>query len=263
MNKRNIGLKMGMLGTVILVLFAGNKLLVHYGEYQNGDDKYEQIRREAVVSFPSQDGDEATANFEGVKNGDKRVKGIDFKSIVKTNNEVVGWILFQEPSEINYPIVQGSDNQEYLERTLDADGHKYGTIFMDCEAQPDFTDRNTIIYGHHMANGSMFGQLPQYQDSGFYQQYPYFYIFVPDGTKLGQQYTYSIFAVERASDGGASFQTRFQDDKDFLDYISYIEQNSLYQTGTEVGEKDRIVTLSTCSGGVASERFLVHGVLTR
>lgn len=263
MNKRNIWLRIGMLGAIMLMVFAGNQLIVFYGEYKNGDDKYERIREEAVVSFPFQDGDEDAANLDGVTNGKEVVKGIDFQTVVKTNNEAVGWILFQEPAEINYPIVQGTDNQEYLERTLDADGHKYGTIFMDYENSPGFTDRNTIIYGHHMANGSMFGQLPKYQDSGFWQRYPYFYIFTPDGTELGRQWTYKIFAVERASDGSASFQMQFQNDKDFMSYITYIKQNSLYQTDTDVEENGRIVTLSTCSGGVASERFLVHGVLVR
>lgn len=247
-----------------ILVFCGDHIYEYCVEYQTADRSYQKLQEDVVLV---EEEETMTSNAKNAKtkqktkNGTRVIKGIDFEQLTQSYEDIVGWIVFEEPSEINYPIVQGEDNQEYLTKTLDADGYKHGTIFMDYENSPDFSDDNTFLYGHHMRNGTMFAQLLKYEDKAFYTQYPCFSIFLAEGTSYGNRYTYQIFAVERAQDGGPSFQIHFNEEDRLADYISYIKQNSIYDTGIEVAKDAQIVSLSTCSGGVESERFVVHGVL--
>lgn len=77
---------------------------------------------------------------------------------------MVAWIRFDEPAVINYPVVQGSDNSEYLSKTFKGYDNTVGTIFVNAYNHADFNDRNTIIYGHYMYNGTMFNELEQYHE---------------------------------------------------------------------------------------------------
>ncbi len=92
--------------------------------------------------------------------------------------------LTKEPSQINYPVVQGADNDLYLHKTFSANENTLGAIFVDAAASSDFTDKNTIIYGHRMKDGSMFRKLEEYKDEDFWKENPYFYIYTPDGERL-------------------------------------------------------------------------------
>ena len=100
---------------------------------------------------------------------------------------------------------------------------------MDCHNQPDFTDQNTIVYGHNMKNGSMFGTLDKYQDKELFEQHPEFYLYLPEDFQI------------------------------FLDTVSSYGD---YDTGTELSVTDRIVTLSTCVNSRRNYRYLVHGKLS-
>ena len=80
---------------------------------------------------------------------------------------------------LNYPIVQAEDNDYYLYRLLDGTWNKNGTIFMDYVNRSDFSDQNTLVYGHHMKSGAMFGALVQYKKQEFYDAHPYLYLYTP------------------------------------------------------------------------------------
>lgn len=175
------------------------------------------------------------------------------------NSDVVGWIRFDEPSEINYPVVQGRDNEEYLKRTFEANTNKLGTLFVDVNNPGDFSGRNTFIYGHNMKNGSMFAQLLKYKDDSFYKEHPYFYIYTPDGKVR----TYEIFSAGVVKDTSDSYIMDYADDAAFQTYIDYIKQQSAYPTSAEVTTASKIVSLSTCTNVRDDERFLVHGVMIK
>lgn len=114
---------------------------------------------------------------------------VDFNKLEEINPDVIAWI--EIPGlEISYPVVQGRDNDYYLHHLITRENHKSGSIFMDFQNQEDLSDRNTIIYGHNMKDGSMFGTLNQYQSQALYRNYPYFYMYVP-----GYIYEYQIFPV--------------------------------------------------------------------
>lgn len=96
---------------------------------------------------------------------------VDFAALEGVNSDIVAW-LYGADTGLNYPIVQAEDNDYYLYRLLDGTWNKNGTIFMDYVNRSDFSDQNTLVYGHHMKSGAMFGALVQYKKQEFYDRPP-------------------------------------------------------------------------------------------
>lgn len=233
---------------IAIVVFAVSayKLYGIFSEYNKGDKEYQKIQDLVINTEKKDDTKEETFS-------------VDFEKLLEMNSDVVGWIRFDEPSEINYPVVQGRDNEEYLKRTFEANTNKLGTLFVDVNNPGDFSGRNTFIYGHNMKNGSMFAQLLKYKDDSFYKEHPYFYIYTPDGKVR----TYEIFSAGVVKDTSDSYIMDYADDAAFQTYIDYIKQQSAYPTSAEVTTASKIVSLSTCTNVRDDERFLVHGVMIK
>ena len=233
---------------IAIVVFAVSayKLYGIFSEYNKGDKEYQKIQDLVINTEKKDDTKEETFS-------------VDFEKLLEMNSDVVGWIRFDEPSEINYPVVQGRDNEEYLKRTFEANTNKLGTLFVDVNNPGDFSGRNTFIYGHNMKNGSMFAQLLKYKDDSFYKEHPYFYIYTPDGKVR----TYEIFSAGVVKDTSDSYIMDYADDPAFQTYIDYIKQQSAYPTSAEVTTASKIVSLSTCTNVRDDERFLVHGVMIK
>lgn len=233
---------------IAIVVFAVSayKLYGIFSEYNKGDKEYQKIQDLVINTEKKDDTKEETFS-------------VDFEKLLEMNSDVVGWIRFDEPSEINYPVVQGRDNEEYLKRTFEANTNKLGTLFVDVNNPGDFLGRNTFIYGHNMKNGSMFAQLLKYKDDSFYKEHPYFYIYTPDGKVR----TYEIFSAGVVKDTSDSYIMDYADDAAFQTYIDYIKQQSAYPTSAEVTTASKIVSLSTCTNVRDDERFLVHGVMIK
>ena len=124
---------------------------------------------------------------------------------------------------------------------------------------PDFSDKNAIIYGHRMKDGSMFRKLEDYKDKEFWEENPYFYIYTPDGKEL----TYHIYSAGTVLDTADTYLTSFESDEEFMGFVNYTKSTSAYNTGVEIEEDDRVVTLSTCTASSDNHRFVVHGVLEK
>ena len=233
---------------IAIVVFAVSayKLYGIFSEYNKGDKEYQKIQDLVINTDKKDDTKEETFS-------------VDFEKLLEMNSDVVGWIRFDEPSEINYPVVQGRDNEEYLKRTFEANTNKLGTLFVDVNNPGDFSGRNTFIYGHNMKNGSMFAQLLKYKDDSFYKEHPYFYIYTPDGKVR----TYEIFSAGVVKDTSDSYIMDYADDAAFQTYSDYIKQQSAYPTSAEVTTASKIVSLSTCTNVRDDERFLVHGVMIK
>ena len=233
---------------IAIVVFAVSayKLYGIFSEYNKGDKEYQKIQDLVINTEKKDDTKEETFS-------------VDFEKLLEMNSDVVGWIRFDEPSEINYPVVQGRDNEEYLKRTFEANTNKLGTLFVDVNNPGDFSGRNTFIYGHNMKNGSMFAQLLKYKNDSFYKEHPYFYIYTPDGKVR----TYEIFSSGVVKDTSDSYIMDYADDAAFQTYIDYIKQQSAYPTSAEVTTASKIVSLSTCTNVRDDERFLVHGVMIK
>ena len=234
---------------IVAFLFSGYKLYTIFSEYNKGNKEYESIMDEVIVLYTTDENEEQELEEETVFK-------VDFEKLQSINQEVVGWIRFDNPKKISYPIVRGTDNDKYLTTTVEGKKNGAGSIFMDANNAADFTDRNTFIYGHNMKNGSMFGQLRKYKSVDFYKENPFFYIYTPDGKEVKYQ-VYSVCIVEDTSE---SYQKLYADNNDYLAYLKHIKEISRYDTGVEVSAKSQLISLSTCTNVTETQRLLVHGV---
>ena len=181
---------------------------------------------------------------------------IHFAGLKAVNPDVIAWI--QIPAlDISYPVVQGKDNAYYLHHLFSGESNINGSIFVDCHNQPDFTDQNTIVYGHNMKNGSMFGTLDKYQDKELFEQHPEFYLYLPD-----KILKYRIFSCYAGRTGSEGYRYHFPEAEDFQTFLDTVSSYRDYDTGTELSATDRIVTLSTCVNSRRNYRYLVHGKLS-
>lgn len=174
------------------------------------------------------------------------------------NKDAVAWIWFKSIEEISYPVMQADDNSYYLHRNTKEQYSFAGSIFMDYHNNYDFSDQNTIIYGHNMADGTMFGSLKKLMDDEFYSKHPYFYIYTRDGRML----KYQIFSASVIQPSSSIYTYAFGDLEKYQEYIDTWVNNSMYDAGTKPSVNDRIVTLSTCTQH-GSKRFAVQGYLVK
>lgn len=190
------------------------------------------------------------------KNPDEKEFTIDWERLQSINPQIMAWILIPD-TDISYPVVQGRDNSYYLTHSAELKTLYSGAIFLDAGAHSNFSDRNTIIYGHNVRHGSMFAELEKFKDKSFFAAHPYVYIFTPD-----KSYRCEVISFYTTKDTSASYQTQFTSDEDFQKYISLVEGLSKYPAAAKADTTDHILTLSTCSyedGGRASDlRYLLQ-----
>lgn len=246
-----------IIGNIVLVIaiavfiFSGYKLYMIFSEYHKGDKEYQSIADEVIVI-----GTDDKNQTENQETEEKTVFQVNFEKLQSINKDVVGWIRFDNPSKISYPIVRGTDNDKYLKTTVEGKRNAAGSIFMDANNAADFTDKNTFIYGHNMKNGSMFGQLRKYKSADFYKENPYFYIYTPDG----QEVKYQVYAVCIVEDTSDSYNKFYADEDEYAKYLQYIKSLSRYDTGVEASADSQLVSLSTCTNVTETQRLIVHGV---
>lgn len=238
--RKNMILNVILVAAIVVFCVSAFKLLQIGKGYKDGQSEYEKVRNVAI------------------KNADDKEKfRVDFDELMKINKDTVGWIRFyKEPSQINYPVVQGADNDLYLHKTFSANENTLGAIFVDAAASSDFTDKNTIIYGHRMKDGSMFRKLEEYKDEDFWKENPYFYIYTPDGREI----TYKIYSVGQVLDTSDTYLTSFASDEEYQTFLDMTMKEADYDTGVKVTTDDTVVTLSTCTAASDEHRFVVRGV---
>ena len=180
---------------------------------------------------------------------------VDFEGLAAINSQVVGWI-FGPGTVISYPVVQSADNSYYLHRMFTGEANGSGCIFLDAACAADFSGGHSIIYGHHMKNGTMFASLGEYADQAYYEAHPYFQLATPKGN-----WRVDIFSAYVADVGQEAWQVEIGDGKYREDWLQKVRSRSAIQTQEAPKEGERILTLSTCSYEFEDARFVVHGVL--
>lgn len=162
---------------------------------------------------------------------------VDFAQLAKINPEVRGWVRLSDTA-VNLPIVKTTDNSYYLDHRFDEVKNKLGTPFIDAGNVGDFSDRHTIIYGHALSSGSMFGSLWEYENPNYFTRHPEIQLFLPDGT----QKTLSIFACSRVDGTRGAIPISFSTEQDFLSFIEELRAVSAFTSNVKVTSSDRIVT---------------------
>lgn len=241
-----------------IAAFAGYRLFSIFMEYKAGADEYSQIT-DSVVKERDADAEEVQKlkNSEGKeeKHWNSPLE-IDFQELKNINEDVAGWIYMEALPDISYPIVKGDDNDFYLHHTYKKESLFSGSIFMDMKNTKDFSDQNTIIYGHNMKDGSMFGTLKDYKKEEIKNKSPYFWIITEK-----EAYKYQIFAIYTADVDGDTYTLIQGPGKETIRYGEAMEKKSeVTVKAHKFKATDKIVTLSTCTGDT-STRFVVQGVM--
>ncbi|GGE69016.1 class B sortase [Priestia taiwanensis] len=180
-----------------------------------------------------------------------------FVQLQKLNPDIVGWITV-EGTMIDYPILQAKDNDYYLFRNYKKEDTKAGSIFMDYRNDITVPTRHTILYGHRMKDGSMFGNLKNYLQEDFFRENRNLYY-----DNLYEGYDLEVFSVYTTTTEFYYIQTDFQNDEEYGGFLQRIQQRSLFDAGVSLTPADRIITFSTCDYDLdpTEGRLVVHAKL--
>ena len=182
---------------------------------------------------------------------------LNLEALREENEDVIGWICIPD-TNISYPLLQWTDNEFYLKHSWQQTPNPAGSIFMEWQNSPDFTDFNTIIYGHRMREQEMFGMLHQFRKKDFLESHPSVYILADDGVRR-----YDIFAVQRVKLDSPVYGLGLDTDRRKEEVIRYSLDYSAIETGIVPTVEDQLLTLSTCSGVNFVTRWVVQCVLNR
>ncbi|MCQ2555375.1 MAG: class B sortase [Clostridia bacterium] len=178
---------------------------------------------------------------------------VDFDALLNKNKDVIGWV-YLEGTKINYPVAQSSDNNDYLRTGVDRRYSWYGTPFADMKCDGIAGSLNTIIYGHNMNNGMMFGSLVNYRKQSYYDEHKELVILTPEKNYrlviVSANVVSAYHEIYSRVNGEACYNT-----------ICELKAKSDIKTGVEISKDDRFVTLSTCSLAYDDARQLVIGKL--
>ncbi|MCI8530289.1 MAG: class B sortase [Lachnospiraceae bacterium] len=180
---------------------------------------------------------------------------VDFPSLKAQSSDCVGWI-YSPQTAINYPLVKGADNDFYQSHMFNGTANKCGAIFLDCLNAGDLSDQNTLVYGHHMKNGSMFASIVGYAQQDYYEAHPAYWVVTPD-----QNYQVSIFSAFLTDTESDVWQMSFASTDAFGKWLDTMTRRSFIKSDVVPTVNDRVITLSTCSYETENARFVVMGIL--
>lgn len=221
-----------------IILVSGYKIGKTMWEYQVAKSAYTNISEKTAKVDPKQ--------FTGV---------VDWKALKNVNPDVQGW-LYQKGTVINYPVVQGTDNDTYLHTRFDKQWSGGGTLFVDCRMEKDFKGFNSIIYGHHMKDGSMFRSIRGYtKEDGYYDKHKTLELATPHGN-----YHLVVFSafITKATDEDTYKMTYDEAEKQaYIDRAWERSELPITRDSVDVTKNDRLVTLSTCAYDYEEARYIV------
>ena len=180
---------------------------------------------------------------------------MDLAALRGENGDVIGWIEIPG-TPISYPLLQGADNQYYLNHNWKKEYNAGGSIFMEAKNRADFDNFNTLIYGHRMSDNSMFNSLRHYTDQEYAAQHPYIYIATDEGVRV-----YEVFAAMKVTVTDPVYWL-ITDQTGYMEkMIAFCVENSVIESELTPRVENRFLTLSTCTGlTVSDDRWVVIAV---
>ena len=178
---------------------------------------------------------------------------IDHVALLEMNGDYTCW-LYCAGMNIDYPVVHGADNDRYLSTMFNGEKNASGTLFIDYRNLPDFQDPNTLIYGHHMRDGSMFKSITYYEDQAWFDSHPYMLLISGRETAVLE-----LFAGCTASKRDLCYEIALSDGDDLLALAAALREKSDFASGVEIRPGDRLVTLSTCAYAFEGARYIAVG----
>ena len=227
-------------------------LIFYYALYEKNDIEYE-----ALAEVIEEDkGGTVEINYDEAKDKPPILK--KYETLYKKNRRLVGWLKI-EGCGIDYPVMQTSNNDYYLEHNYNQEYDKNGSIFMDKDCTPDFPNDNMIIYGHHMKSGKMFGNLNYYAKESFWEKNKEFtFDTIYETGKYEVMYVFrsKIYSEEEIVFKYYQFIDAASSDE-FYSNMEEMANMSLYNTGVTANYGDKLITLSTCDSSETDGRFVV------
>lgn len=238
----------GVINIVLVSIFSFSlyKISDKYVSYKKADDIYSELQE---IKDDLIDNNSESKNEESEEN---KKKILDLSYI---NEDYCGWITI-ENTNIDYPILQGENNEYYLHKDINNEYLSSGSIFLDYRNNC-FSDKNTIIYGHNMKNSTMFSQLEYFKEKDFFEKNKYIEIILPECETL----RYEIFSVYTTNTSDNYLKTSFDSEEDYKEFLESICDKSLFPSSIEVSVRDKIITLSTCSYEYKDARTVIYGRL--
>lgn len=272
MNKKKSGDIYKIICIILLIILIGivavwgyriiveNRANSKYEEIQNTvNSAAKQAETEAVIIETETEEETETETEEAQNAFDIPEKNLDWSSLYAENKDIYAWI-YIPGTQVDYPVLQSAlDDTYYLNHNIDGSYGKPGCIYTEKINSKDFTNYNTVLYGHNMKNGEMFGCLHDYEDKTFFDENPYVYVYTEEKT-----YVYEIFAAYTATNAHILNTNDFSTQEGFADYLDNVVYNKAltgnFRNDTRVTSDNRIITLSTCTSN-SSKRWLVQAVL--
>ena len=235
--------------TIITILLIGLVLISSYLIFKEKKQNEKQENTFEILNNAITE----NAVEENIENQEERK--IDINKLYEENKDIVGWLKIDNTT-INYPIMQNiNDPNYYLRRDFYKNYSSYGTPYM--AKQCNLNSDNIVIYGHHMKNNKMFGELEKYKSKDFYNNHK-----IITFTTLEKEYSYEIFAVFKTTVYTKNTfryyeNINFENKKMYNDFINICKDKSLYQTGIEIKDKEKLITLSTCEYSNKNSRLVI------
>ena len=246
-----------------VMAYGGFQLIETQQIYQEGNLNYEELRLRLRGEGASEEGKYKTDKTADTDAPGNPVHipgiGINFDMLSSINKDAAAW-LYCPDTAIDYPIMKAEDYSYYLNHLPDGTKNANGSLFIDFNCAPDFSDKLTVIYGHNMKSGKMFGSLTEYQAQSYYEKHPYMYLYT-------EQKSYRIDLIYGCVMGAGQWKDNgFMYEENLGELLSYGAKNSTFVNDINYSdinyeENDRIVVLSTCSYAFDDARYLVVGVL--
>lgn len=240
-------------------------------QYNHSINQYQKLENYVTVEAPEKTGvtnvEKITVEDDASPEEPTTVSKItvdfdmDYAALKNINSDLMGW-LYYEPLELSYPVVMDKGDDYYEHYSFENEKNVAGAIFTDYLCRADFNSFNTIIYGHNMRNGSMFGSLNKLlNDNSIIEENPYFYVFTEDEALM-----YEIVAAYYSQAGSRTYGLSLEYSLDEMqEYVDYIDSVAVYKNekffDSDVTEDTKICTLSTCHGVHSTSRTVIQGVL--
>lgn len=253
MSNRTRHILIGLLGIVVVYCLA-KLAMIGYG-YVQATQIAERAQQEYLKPVAPVSTDAAQLTAQQMTPSDTVSQPVlppqvDFDALKQKNPDVVAWLWIAD-SNISYPILRGEDNQKYLSTAYNGERSVAGSIFMDYRNQADFSDRNTIIYGHNMKDHSMFGALKKYRDQIYAENHQTVYLLTPTKTRC-----YKVFAVYDATVSDSCYTRNFDSEDALKAELSHAVNRSFFAAKTLPDTSHNYITLSTCTADTQNRLIL-------
>ena len=238
--------------------FSAYKIVSTLQGYKEAEETYTNIAQEhvTIIASPTPVPVEEIKG-DGIDPEVSPIGNVDFEGLRAKSTDYAAWI-YSPNTVINYPIVYTDNNFYYLDHIPVEQYNSAGTLFIDCKCAADFSDQNTLIYGHNMNDGSMFASLREYASQEYYDAHPVIYISTPDFN-----YRLDLIAGFLTEPTSFAYANNFDEPEQFMAYIESIQSMSTFKSDVEVTEEDKVVSLSTCTYEINDGRYVVVGKLTQ